>query len=275
MITASIVLYNTSLDELRKVISSYNPDSQRKLFLIDNSLKIMDTSFLEEYGENIEYIFNNENLGYGSAHNKGLKKAIEIGSEYHIILNPDICFNSEILDTLIEYANNNPDVVYILPKVFYPDGKLQYLCRHLPYVWDLFARRFFVNLKIMKKIDFNYSLKFFSYNKIINPPCLSGCFMFLRVNTIKENNLFFDDRYFMYFEDFDYIRRLHRVGKTIFFPEVSIIHVHAAQAHTSKKMFWIFVRSMIMYFNKWGWLFDKERRIWNKEIDQEIKELDI
>ena len=25
--------------------------------------------------------------------------------------------------------------------------------------------------------------------KMINPPCLSGCFMFLRLKTLKENNI--------------------------------------------------------------------------------------
>lgn len=274
MITASIVLYKTNIEDLKTVINSFKPSTEKRLFLIDNSPTAMESQLLSSIGNNIEYIYNNANLGYGAAHNIGIAKAIELNSVYHIILNPDISFDSNAINELIMYADKNLDVSYILPKVFYPNGELQYLCRHLPYVMDLFARRFGTKLPIMKKIDAKYSLHFFSYDKIINPPCLSGCFMFLRVKTLKDQSLLFDDRFFMYFEDFDLIRRLHKYGKTIFYPKVSIIHAHASQAHTSKKMFWIFIQSMCKYFNKWGWFFDKERKVWNRMVDLEIKEVD-
>lgn len=273
MLTASIVLYNTprcQIDEvLKSVIDSSFID---KLYVIDNSSSKENEKYFSEY-KFITYIPHN-NTGYGSSHNIALKKAIDACSDYHVVLNPDISFDKDVLKILSEYMDSHMDVVYILPKVKYPNGNLQYLCRRLPFVLDLFARRFGTKLDIMKKIDARYSLHNFSYDKIINPPCLSGCFMFLRLKPIKENNIFFDDRFFMYFEDFDLIRRLHKIGKTIFYPNVSIIHAHAAQAHTSKKMFWIFVKSMCKYFNKWGWFFDKERRIWNKQIDEEIRMVD-
>ena len=41
------------------------------------------------------------------------------------MLNPDLEFEPKIIDSLIEYADSHKDVVYILPKVLYPDGELQ------------------------------------------------------------------------------------------------------------------------------------------------------
>ena len=158
---------------------------------------------------NLGYL-KNENIGYGGNHNIALHKAIEQGSDYHVILNPDIYFEFNVLSELLRYMNKNKDVGYVLPKVTYPDGELQYLCKLLPTPFDLIFRRFLPK-SLTEKHNAKYELRASGYNSIMNPPCLSGCFMFLRLSIIKEYNLFFDERYFMYCEDFDLMRRIHRV----------------------------------------------------------------
>nr|WP_314779338.1 glycosyltransferase family 2 protein [uncultured Treponema sp.] len=272
MITASVVLYNTDVSQLCSVVNSYVPSAERILYLIDNSKQEFDLSKLDIDLTHIKYIFNNKNLGYGAAHNIALHEALGINSEYHIVLNPDIKFDNKVLYDLKLFMNNNHDAVYILPKVIYPSGELQYLCKLLPTPFDLFIRRFLPSFAFSKKMNDRYVLKNSGYNKIINPPCLSGCFMFLRLDTIKQYNIFFDERFFMYFEDFDLIRRLHRVGKTVFYPYVTIIHDHAHASYKSKKMLKLHVISAIKYFNKYGWFFDKERKNMNGIILKEIQE---
>ncbi|MDR2393221.1 MAG: hypothetical protein LBD93_03565 [Treponema sp.] len=64
-----------------------------------------------------------------------------------------------------------------------------------------------------------------------------GSFMFLRMSIIKKHDLFFDEQFFMYCEDVDFIRRLHRFGKTLYLPDVFIIHDHAKASYTSKKYY--------------------------------------
>ena len=94
--------------------------------------------------------------------------------------------------------------------------------------------------------------------------------MFLRLSTMIEHNIFFDDNYFMYCEDFDLIRRLHRVSKTMFYPNVTIIHDHAKESYKNRKMLFTHIKSAIRYFNKFGWFFDKERKEMNQRILGEI-----
>jgi GT2 family glycosyltransferase len=101
----------------------------------------------------------------------------------------------------------------------------------------------------------------------MNVPCLSGCFMFLRMQMIKKIGGF-DDRFFMYFEDFDLCRRLHTVSKTIYYPFVSIMHVCASEHHRKFSLFKISFISALKYFNKWGWLFDKQRVQINRECEE-------
>lgn len=269
MITASIVLYNTKIEDLHSVIHSYCPSEERILFLIDNSEE--ELTFAKELaGEHIKYVHNNKNLGYGSAQNIGIKEAIDLESDYHIVLNPDISFEPDIINKLISYADENNDVVYILPKVIYPSGELQYLCKLLPTPFDLIFRRFLPSVGFIKAMNDRYILKESGYNRIINPPCLSGCFMFMRTKTLKDNGMLFDERFFMYCEDFDLMRRLHRVGKTIFYPDVTIIHNHAKGSYKSRKMLLMHISSACKYFNKYGWFFDKERKEMNKRLLDEL-----
>ncbi len=271
VLTSSIVLYKTNHTELSNAIASFFPSSTRHLILIDNS----PTDDLKNFAnsEYITYIKNPTNSGYGSAHNIGIKKAIELGSKYHIVLNPDIEFTPLILAELTSYMDANPDVGYLLPKVTYADGELQYLCKLLPTPGDLIFRRFLPKWKFLAKKNDLYTLMHSGYDKTFNPPCLSGCFMLLNLEIIKKHDLFFDEKYFMYCEDFDLIRRIHRVAKTVFYPECTIIHNHAKQSYKSKKMLNAHIKSAIYYFNKFGWFFDKERKHFNNLCLAEIDSL--
>ena len=259
MITASVVLYNTNKDQLKTLINSYNPSMNRKLFIIDNGKKENNYKELLK-NEYISYIHNDKNSGYGAGHNVGIKAAILHKSNYHIVLNPDLKFEPEVIDKLVDYADAHSDVVYILPKVVYPNGELQYLCKLLPTPADLLFRRFFPNVGVVKKLNNRYVLKNTGYNRIMNPPCLSGCFMFLRTKALADHRLFFDERFFMYCEDFDYMRRLHRIGKTIYYPYVKIIHDHGMESYKNFHMLIIHIISACKYFNKYGWIIDKERK---------------
>lgn len=275
MLTASIVLYKTPIAQINTIIKSIvDSNCISKIYVIDNAPSIENMQFFNNSNikDKIEYI-SHENTGYGSSHNIALYKAMDNGSDYHIILNPDIYFDSNVLPELIHFMDENKDVGYILPRVIYPNGELQYLCKLLPTPFDLIFRRFLPKTKLMTKINARYELHHSGYNKIMNPPCLSGCFMFLRLSTLKENNLFFDDNYFMYCEDFDLIRRIHRVSKTVYYPKLTIIHNHEKASYKNKKMLMIHIKSAIKYFNKFGWFFDKERRLMNKQILKEIEEL--
>ena len=268
--TTSIVLYKTPRNQIEAVLNSvFDSNCVDKIYIIDNS-PTDELSYVKDISPLIEYI-PHDNTGYGSSHNIAIKKSIEIGADYHVVLNPDIRFEPNVLQELANYMSENQDVGYILPKVVYPNGELQYLCKLLPTPSDLIFRRFLPKTKKTEEKNDRYILKQSGYDKIMNPPCLSGCFMFLNCKILKEHNLYFDDRFFMYFEDFDLMRRIHRVSKTIFYPNVSIIHDHAKESYKSKKMLIQHIKSAVQYFNKWGWIFDKERNEMNKRIMEELE----
>ena len=269
MITASIVTYikeknADKKNELRTVVRCVLSSIIDRLFIIDNSPTDALKNIEELQADKVTYIHNNRNLGYGTAHNIALKQAINLKSDYHLVLNPDIFFEKDVIDALKKYMDDNEDVGSVMPKVVYPNGEIQYLCKLQPGPVDLFGRRF-LPPKLMESRNYKYELRQYEYNRLLNVPCLSGCFMFLRTKVLEDIGLF-DESFFLYFEDVDMYRRIHKKYKTIFFPDVTIVHSHERKSYKSKKLLFIHIKSAIRFFNKYGWFFDKERKEINKKV---------
>jgi GT2 family glycosyltransferase len=158
---------------------------------------------------------------------------------------------------------NETNIGLVMPKVLYPDGRLQPLCKLLPTPKTLFMRRFlrFLSTRLERE-NYKYELRGTGYDNIVEAPFLSGCFMFLRTEVLKEVGLF-DERFFLYTEDTDLSRRIHRRARTVFFPEVTIYHHHERGSYKSIWLLMQNIRSAIRYFNKWGWTTDEERENFN------------
>jgi GT2 family glycosyltransferase len=118
-------------------------------------------------------------------------------------------------------------------------------------------------VKAYQKFINEYELRDIPSDKIYNAPVLSGCFTLLNLNAIKKIGMY-DDTFFMYFEDWDLSRRMHKYYKTIYFPKVAVYHGYESGANKNSRLFKIFIKSAIRYFNKWGWFFDSERDKINK-----------
>jgi len=254
LVTGCIVLYKNDRDILLKAIESFLQTSLNvKIYLIDNSPDSTLSNLIMD--ARVEYVHNPANPGFGAAHNIAMEKSILAKSKYHLILNPDIYFDKLNLEKLFQFMELNIDIGHVMPKVLYPDGSLQYLCKTNPTPFDLFARRFMPSFiqKIFKKRMDKYEYKDKDYDKIMfNIPYLSGCFMFLRTDTLKKVG-FFDDRIFMYIEDADLTRRFLQISKTAYFPEAIVYHHFAKGSHKSWKLTWYSIHGAWVYFNKWGW----------------------
>jgi GT2 family glycosyltransferase len=273
-INGSIVIYNNNVNQLTKVIKSFlDTTLSVRLYLIDNSSS-NDLKYLQEIDSHrIIYIYNKSNIGFGKAHNIALKKSMSEKVPYHLVLNPDVYFKKGVLEQLYEFMEINSDIGLVMPKVYYPNGKIQYLCKLLPTPLDLFGRRFF-NFKpfknLIEKRNEIYELRFTGYNKIMEVPYLSGCFMFIRTKILKKVGIF-DEKFFMYLEDTDLSRRIHKESKTIYYPYVHIYHEYGKGSYKNKNLLRYHIDSTIKYFNKWGWFFDKDRKKINKQTLNKLK----
>lgn len=272
MITASLVLYKSKPSEVERVLGCVEVSVISKVYVVDNSptdeLKVL----VEKLSSKAVYLYGQGNVGYGEGNNIGIRKAMKAGSKYHAILNPDIIFKAEVIDHLVSYLDAHQDAGLIKPQLTHLDGSFEGTSMLLPTPLDTFGRRLLPKAWV-EKINNRFELRNQDLTVIRNVPIFSGSFLFIRTSVFEKIGLF-DDRYFMYFEDFDLVRRIHKVSKTVFYPHDTIIHAHAAEHKTNKKLLMISIKSAIKYFNKFGWFFDSERRKWNKEAQSDCSILE-
>jgi len=266
MITVSVVTYYTDVVELKKCLDSLQSSIIKRIFVVDNSIQKYISDFCETCA-NVEYI-PSENIGYGSAHNIAIRKAQIIKSRYHLVLNSDVHFEPNVLDKLTGYLDGHDDVAMVQPNIIYPNGEMQYTCRLLPIPVNLIFRRFLPK-KLVEGMNYRYMLKMFDHKRELNVPYHQGSFMFFRVSCFEKVGLF-DERFFMYPEDIDITRRMHKQYRTMFWPGVTVVHAHRAASYKNKKMLKIHMWNMCKYFTKWGWIFDKERRDWNNKLLKDL-----
>lgn len=268
-ISCSIVSYHNPPDQIAQVLRSVRATPQHvAIYLVDNSRDDALAAVARQF--DAHYIHRPDNPGFGAAHNIAITDALEQGTTYHLVLNPDIVFSGDVIPALASYMDAHQDIGLVMPDIRYPDGSRQHLCKLLPHPVDLFVRRFFPRLyRSSGRLD-TYELRRGGYEAIMDVPALSGCFMFLRASVLTQTGGF-DQRYFMYMEDVDLSRRIGRLARTVFYPSVSIEHAYQKGSYKNKTLLSHHVRSAILYFNKWGWLFDAERRAVNRAALRALK----
>ncbi len=254
-IICSIVIYKNPLHELKETIHCLlATDLNIKIILVDNS----PTNIYKDivYDERIEYIFNSKNVGFGAAHNIAIKQSIQLNSTYHLVINPDISFIKGTLESILLFMEQNKEIGHLMPKIVYPNGKPQYLCKRKPTVLDLFLRGFIPQKyhSLFRSRMNKFEFKDLDLNDIIyNVPFLSGCFMFLKTEILKQSGLF-DEKYFMYLEDADLTRRMLEFCHNSYYPHAEVTHIYSGLTHKHLKYKLITIRSAIYYFSKWGWI---------------------
>jgi GT2 family glycosyltransferase len=145
--------------------------------------------------------------------------------------------------------------VMVTPRVFGPDGTRQYLNRRLPSISVLFLRAFgpgwMRNMARRRLAD--YEMRDWPDDlKSDDVPLASGCCMLCRRAALAEAGGF-DEKYFLYFEDYDLCVRLREHGRIAYLPEMRAVHYGGGAA---RKGWWhvaMFLRSGVRFFRRHGW----------------------
>lgn len=271
-IVGSAVLFKTSEEEVHRNIHQFRTMSstlklKTHLILIDNSPRpVLTTS---PTGNDISYYVARRNLGYGRAHNLALR-ASRGRTQYNLIMNTDVIYEPSAIETLKQTLDNQRNAGLAAPKIYYPDGALQYVCRLLPTPKNVFLRRFLPNSSLTKRADYTYELRSWHHNTIANIPFFQGSFLLVR-STILDVISGFDERFFLYAEDIDICRRIHQISKTLYVPSATIIHEFRRYSKRSLRGTLYSIRSHCQYFNKWGWFIDKARKEINSQTLDELQ----
>jgi GT2 family glycosyltransferase len=209
----------------------------------------------KDTGVHVTYLHGHANIGYGAAHNLVLHGT---GSDYHLVLNPDVELAPDALAKAVRWLDAHPQVGALAPRAYGPDGKREYLCKRYPAILDLFLRGFAP--RPLRRL-FRHRLHRYEMRDVmdvepprdvIGIPALSGAFMLVKRFAIDKTGGF-DPKFFLYFEDFDWSVRLNRITKTAYVPSVQIGHHGGGAARKGFHHIGLFVRSGWRFYRLHGW----------------------
>ncbi len=173
-------------------------DKNLPIIVIENSDNLKFKNYLENNYKNVQCILSKENLGTGAGYNIGIKFS---KTDYVYVINPDITLEANALDEIFLASKKLEDFSILSPissDVHFPNygmikEKKEYEEKNLPFK--------------VKYVD--------------------GFSMLLNKNKFKNNN-YFDENFFMYWENNDICIRVINDGGSVFIvPKAKIKHLGA------------------------------------------------
>ena len=228
-ITVILVTFNSKhcIQELSPVLKNIP-----NLIIVDNASSDQTLALVENDIPQAIRLANPKNLGFGAANNQALKL---VKTPYVFLLNPDCAISIEILESLYNWAEIYSDAAILVPQLLKSNGEKDISYRWPRSYWD-------------------------SKGIAAEGPCCvgfaSGAALFLNLKNSK--NLYFDESYFLYFEDDDICQRVfEEKTQIIVIPEIQLIHQLGGSVRYKKPLIahyyggFYMAQSNIIYFAKY------------------------
>ena len=248
-VTACIVTFNNK-DKIEATVRSVLDQTKSvdlSLFVVDNCSTDGTADCVERAFPGVNVIRLKRNAGFGAGHNAVLPF---LDSDYHVVINPDIILESDVIGELSAYAEEHENVGLLSPRIVFPDGTEQLLGKKNPTIRYLGGHRMSKGTEptpLMRE----YCMLDMPENEPFEITNATGCFMFFRTSVFKQLGGF-DERFFMYLEDCDIARRAAEISKVLYIPTVSVTHLWERASKRNKKLLMIHISSILKYFVKWG-----------------------
>ena len=186
------------------------------LYVIDNASEDKTLKILDDLNDNrVNQIRNHSNIGVAAANNIGIKKALEDKCSHILILNNDIEFpNSLFKDMLVSIKKENcsimtPKIMYHSNKdiIWYAGGGFKKSNGYLPY-----------------HTGFNENIKNNNYQSLYVDYASTCCLLIKK--DVFETIGYMDEKYFVYFDDTDFLFRVKKEGvhKIYYDSQITLFH---------------------------------------------------
>ena len=186
------------------------------LYVIDNASQDTTCSILEmERDSRLKIIKNSINFGVAKANNQGIEIAISDSCDQVLLINNDVEFEAALIEKLLQ-VQNEKSCSLVAPKMMYFDNQ--------NYIWyagsRFIKRKGYLPLHIgMKQLDEG------QYDETIEVEYAPTCCLLAKKEVFEDIGLM-DERYFVYFDDTDFLYRVwkDRRHKIFYYPNVKFYH---------------------------------------------------
>jgi GT2 family glycosyltransferase len=191
-------------------------------------------------------VIEQENRGLGAGLNTGMRAA---GARYHLLINSDAWLVAGAVDRLVAFADAHDDAAVVAPCLRNPDGTLQRSVRGFPTLWRLATEYFFLRKLAPRSHALNafYAGDFDHGSARPVEWVMGSCFLVRRAAADEVG--MFDEDFFLFSEETDWLYRFHVAGWTVWFtPDAEAVHVGGA-THGGR-LFVENVRGQLRWFAK-------------------------
>ena len=194
MLNKDITIIINTFNSDEKIFSCLDTiEGTFKILVIENSNNSNFKKRIENEYSNVTCELTKDNLGYAKGNNLGLSK---VTTKFALVLNPDTLVQKDALQNFLKTATNKPDFTIIGPA-------------------------------IQEKVDQN---KYTNVSDLIEVKNVKGFAMFLNIKQFNDIG-FFDDNFFIYFEEIDLCRRVRLCNKKIYLDPTIIINHAGGSSH--------------------------------------------
>ncbi|MCJ7740498.1 glycosyltransferase family 2 protein [Candidatus Microgenomates bacterium] len=236
----AVIIVNYYEEKLFGLINSLLKEKTEKVqievIVVDNGSDEKDQVKLNQLNQDqkIKLTENHQDLGYAAGCNLGIHQALKDGCDAVILINPDTKFDKGFLGKL---SANKAEIVapvfrFKRNNLWMNDfgGKVNWFGR-------------------TKHLECNPSTTLRAGNEMID--YVTGCCMMIR-RKVFEKIGFFDERFFMYFEDVDFCLRAKKAGfRVTVDPKAILTHdiKEGIEKPLSQKL--MHLKSNFLFINKW------------------------
>jgi len=225
MVSIIIVSWNGWRD-LERCLASIVGSARRhdEVLVIDNASNDGTVERLRRDYPWVRLIANAENLGHTRGINQGFALA---QSPFLLVLDADTEFPPDMIDGLLQFLIEHPEVDVVAPRTYNPDGGVQETARNLPRpINSLFGRQ-----SVLTQLwpSNSFSRRYLAQDKLRSDQPyrveqISAACMLIRASVLRDAGGF-DEGFFGYWADTDWCFTLRDLGKQIYcLPRLSLVH---------------------------------------------------
>lgn len=246
-----IVSWNVreKLKENLKAMLNSKKGLNMEVFVVDNNSADGSVEMIKNEFPNVRLIANQENFGFAKANNQAIKKA---QGNYILLLNPDMKVFPDTLINIVNWMRGNKQASVAGCHLIDESGNTIKHVRKFPRLSDQLA----VTLKfphLFSGVLNDYLRADFDYNKATKVDSIRGGFFMMRRETIEKVGML-DERFFIWFEEVDYCRRVKAGSGQVWYTPAAKCIDYVGQSFSQVKRGTTqkyFRDSMLKYFKKW------------------------
>jgi len=207
-----------------KGINQCNIQMLYEIIVVDNNSNDGCIGMIQKEFPKILTLQLPKNVGFAAGNNAGIKAST---GRYIIIMNPDIALTENTVENLLHFLQTHPNAGMVGPKLINPDGTIQFSCCRFPnFLTPLYRRTILGKFAFAKKSINSYLMKDWDHKSTKKVDWLFGAFLVIKKDSFEKAG-YFDERFFLYYEDLDLCRRFWEKNLEVWYAhDIKLVHYH-------------------------------------------------